>query len=143
MCDGRQVWILLASAYLVQAPGLASQDTAAVTAPPADTAPIYSAEQARRGQATYGKHCVNCHSASAYTGAAFRRAWGGRPAWELWEQIRTTMPQDGPGKLSPRDYADIVAYLLRLNGLPAGPTDLPADADQLKARIIRVPRTGG
>jgi len=116
-------------------------DSARAAAPQA--APLYSAEQARRGQATYGKHCVSCHSAATYTGAAFRLAWGGQPVFDLWEQIRTTMPMDGPGKLSPREYADIVAYLLKLNGLPAGPTDLPSDPDKLKPLVITVPRPGG
>jgi mono/diheme cytochrome c family protein len=115
--------------------------------PPPDSAPqtatLYSAEQARRGQATYGKHCVSCHSAATYTGAAFRMAWGNQSVYQLWEQIRTTMPMDGPGKLSPREYADIVAYLLKLNGLPAGPTDLPSDPDRLKPLMITIPRPGG
>ena len=117
------------------APPLAGQDSTAA----ADTAPIYSASQARRGRSTYEKRCVNCHSASAYTGSAFRLVWGNRPVYELWEQIRTTMPQDSPGSLSAGEYADIVAYLFRLNRLPAGPRELPADPDQLRALVIRVP----
>lgn len=120
------------------ASGGAAQDT---LPPPPDSAvaPLYSNAQARRGRATYEKHCVACHSEAAYTGAAFRRAWGNRPAWELWEQIRTTMPESSPGGLSAGEYADIVAYLLRLNGLPAGPTELPADADRLRRLVIRIP----
>ena len=111
--------------------------------PPPDTTPLYSAAQARRGQSLYDKHCVTCHSASTHTGAAFRMAWDKQSVYELWEQIRTTMPLDGPGKLSPREYADIVAYILKLNRLPAGPTDLPAEPDALRPLVIRVPRPGG
>jgi hypothetical protein len=58
------------------------------------------------------------------------------------EQIRTSMPQDSPGSLSPREYADIVAYLLKLNKLPAGPNDLPSEAEKLKQLMIRVPGPG-
>lgn len=64
--------------------------------------------------------------------------------FELWEQIRTTMPNDSPGRLKPGEYADIVAYLLRLNGLPDGPEELPADPDRLRALTITPPtRPGG
>lgn len=126
-------------------PHLAGQ----VTPPPdsastaADTLPIYSSRQARRGQSIYDKRCVNCHSAAAYTGVAFRRAWGNRSVYELWEQIRTTMPQDSPGGLAARDYADIVAYLLKLNKLPAGDRELPSTAAELRPLVIRVPQPGG
>jgi mono/diheme cytochrome c family protein len=138
----RSVLLPLACLALV-APALSGQDSARVAAAgPADTVGIYSSQQARRGQSTYEKRCVNCHSATAYTGAAFRMAWGNRSAYELWEQIRTSMPQDSPGSLSPREYADIVAYLLKLNKLPAGPSDLPSEAEQLKPLTIRVPGPG-
>lgn len=106
----------------------------------ADSVGVYSEDQARRGQSIYSKNCVECHSASAYTGSAFRRVWGSRSAFELWEQIRTTMPEDNPGKLSHQEYADIVAYLLKLNKLPAGPADLPGEPDKLQQIMIRISR---
>jgi mono/diheme cytochrome c family protein len=103
----------------------------------------YTSGQAKRGQSIYGKQCTKCHAATAYTGVAFRRVWAGRPAFELWEQIRTTMPQDGPGRLKPEEYADIVAYLLKLNGYPAGETELPATADSLQQVMVeRLPPAG-
>jgi hypothetical protein len=37
------------------------------------------------------------------------------------------MPYDSPGALSDQQYTDIVAYMLELNGVPAGTTELPAD----------------
>jgi hypothetical protein len=36
------------------------------------------------------------------------------------------MPRGAPGSLSRPEYADVVAYLLALNGVPPGTTDLPA-----------------
>jgi mono/diheme cytochrome c family protein len=105
---------------------------------------IYSEAQARRGQSTYQRHCVSCHTAAAYSGAAFRRVWGGKSPYDLWEQIRTTMPQDNPGQLKATEYADIVAYLLRLNGYPSGPDELPAEAEKLQQlRIVPRPVAGG
>lgn len=96
----------------------------------------YTATQARRGQDTYQRNCIACHTAAAYTGVAFRRAWAGRSPFEIWELIRTTMPQDNPGRLKPGEYADIVAYMLRLNGYPAGTEELPAEAEKLQPLII-------
>lgn len=118
---------------LVAAPARAQSAPDSTVAAPAAT---YTANQARRGQATYQRNCLACHTAAAYTGVAFRRAWAGRSPFEIWELIRTTMPQDNPGRLKPTEYADIVAYMLRLNGYPAGDEELPADAGQLQSLII-------
>ena len=53
---------------------------------------------------------------------------GGR----LFELVRTTMPQDGPGSLSPASTADVLAFMLNRNKFPGGKTELPADLDGLK-----------
>jgi hypothetical protein len=54
------------------------------------------------------------------------------------------MPNDSPGRLKSEEYADIVAYLLKLNGIPPGPDELPADAEVLRGlRIIPPSRPGG
>jgi hypothetical protein len=46
------------------------------------------------------------------------------------------MPKTEPGSLSKEEYASIVAYLLKLNGMPAGKQPLPADTAALgKIRI--------
>jgi hypothetical protein len=42
------------------------------------------------------------------------------------------MPMYESNGLSPETYADIVAYLLRENGVPAGPSELPADVEVLR-----------
>ena len=42
------------------------------------------------------------------------------------------MPADHPGTLSRADCVDILAYILKVNKLPAGKTELPSDADALK-----------
>jgi hypothetical protein len=41
-------------------------------------------------------------------------------AW-TFSWIQENMPPDDPGSPTDRDYADIVAYVLSLNGIPAGP----------------------
>lgn len=97
---------------------------------------LFTERQAKRGQDTYKQNCLECHSARAYTGAAFRRAWVGRSAFEIWEQIRTTMPENNPGLLDPEQYADIVAYLLKLNGYSGGEDELPATEEALRQVVI-------
>lgn len=131
--------MLLASAT---APAMAqAQDSTAASEAP--VAAGYTERQARRGQQVYQRNCLECHTAAAYTGVAFRRAWAGRSPFELWDLIRTTMPQDSPGRLKPEEYADIVAYMLRLNGYQAGEVELPADAERLRQmRIAPTPTSG-
>ena len=42
------------------------------------------------------------------------------------------MPKNDPGSLAPEDVADVMAYLLKMNQMPVGSAELPADADSLK-----------
>jgi len=125
--------LLLCSA----AASLAAQDGRA--AERSTSTGAYTERQADKGGATYAKHCVACHAPAAVTGLPFRRAWTGRTAYDFFELIRTTMPQDNPGRLSRSQYTEIVAYLFRLNGFPSGDTPLPSDADALK--LIRIEST--
>lgn len=88
--------------------------------------------QADRGDAVFRRVCAQCHVVSQFSAEAFRGAWRGRSAWEIFELIRTTMPQDNPGRLRRQEYADLVAYLFRLNGVPAGDTELAPDTAALR-----------
>lgn len=63
--------------------------------------------------------------------ADFKVKWGGRTAFDLFEIIATTMPQAEPGTLSARSYVDIVAYLMQLNGMPAGTSALSVEQSAL------------
>jgi glycine/D-amino acid oxidase-like deaminating enzyme len=99
---------------------------------------VYSQAQARKGGETYRKFCSACHATVSHSGDAFQSTWGGRSAAELFDYLRTTMPNDNPGKLSPTQYTDIVAYLLQLNGMPAGTRSLAPDPKQLEQIRIAV-----
>ena len=92
----------------------------------------YSEAQASTGGDVFRLNCTSCHNSSILTGKSFQLAWGGRTAFDLYERMRTTMPLDDPGRLSPQEYADIVAYLFKLNGYPAGTAALPSDRERLK-----------
>jgi mono/diheme cytochrome c family protein len=101
---------------------------------------VYTEEQSRRGERTYSDSCATCHAADltgsqvvpALVGADFLTKLNGSMLSDLFDRIRTTMPQDGPGSLSSAQYADVVAFMLNKNNFPAGTADLPADIDALK-----------
>jgi len=65
-------------------------------------------------------------------GDAFAADWIGGSVGDLFERTKTTMPQDSPGRLTPQQCADIVAFVLSVNKYPAGTADLPTDAAVLK-----------
>jgi hypothetical protein len=113
-----------------------------VPEPPArsTTAGVYSAAQAQAGQAIFESTCLGgCHNLGSHKGLAFKQHFDGRLVWDLYDVILETMPKDDPGSLTPADTAQLVAYLLKLNGLPAGKDDLPIDAAVLKKIKIEVP----
>ena len=97
---------------------------------------VYTDSQASRGDNEHASNCTSCHSTTNYAGAAFVKTWVGRTAFDLFEQLRTTMPDDSPGSLSQQQYVDIVAYILKINGYPAGADSLSTDPEAL--RLIRL-----
>jgi mono/diheme cytochrome c family protein len=88
---------------------------------------VYTVEQASRGERVFGSTCSVCHGRNEFTGPIFGLTWRAEPVGSLFEHISTTMPQDSPGSLTYEQYASIVAYMLQLNGRPAGDIELPAD----------------
>jgi mono/diheme cytochrome c family protein len=97
-------------------------------APPA----FYSDSQATRGQQWYDAVCASCHPSRDMSSNDFKLRWNGRNALDLYQRISTTMPANEPGSLTTRTYRDVVAYLMRINGLPAGTTALGADTTTMR-----------
>ncbi len=87
---------------------------------------VYTGEQAERGAALFEGTCSSCHQPEEFGDGAYLDGWSGQTAHDLVEQIRTTMPQDNPGSLKRQDYVDIVAYMFRSNGVPAGDAEMDA-----------------
>lgn len=118
----------------------------AAQAPPTRSARdgIFTEGQATRGQTHYRSACGRCHSddlmgdrdAPALVGGAFTTRWGGQTVDDLYQAIKRTMPQEAPDTLGPAAYADIVSFVLKSNGLPAGANELPIDA----LKQIGIPR---
>lgn len=106
---------------------------------------IYTAEQALRGQQQYDVFCVGCHGPEmegagvdvpALADAAFLREWSGRTLGDLFDLVKKTMPESAPGTLSDRAYADLLAYILQVNGFPAGPQSLDPDRTRLATIVM-------
>ena len=100
---------------------------------------VYSAAQADRGADVYAGFCRSCHAAASHSGPTFANAWNGRPLADLFQYVSERMPKNDPGGLAPDQYADVLAYLLKLNAQPAGRAELPADPGALGAIRIEVP----
>jgi mono/diheme cytochrome c family protein len=93
---------------------------------------IYSIDQATRGEETYHSICLSCHPAGTYKGGTFKDMWNGRPLSALFESISERMPKNEPGSLTREEYAQVIAYLLKVNNMPAGTSEMAADAVLLK-----------
>lgn len=97
---------------------------------------VYTEEQAARGKDIFGSICSSCHNIASQSGAPFAKRWNGVLVSELYGVMTDTMPKDDPGMLSPQERADVIAYLLKINDLAAGATELPTDPEQLKKIVI-------
>lgn len=95
----------------------------------------YTAAQAERGKTAYTQNCARCHGSAlegndeipALAGSHLMVDFDGQTAGDLVHRIQSTMPMDNPGTLSAAATADIAAFILQSNGLPAGSAELPAD----------------
>jgi mono/diheme cytochrome c family protein len=94
---------------------------------------VFTAAQAQAGREVFVGSCTGCHTSASHTGPAFLAKWAGRPLAELFGFVSTRMPKANPGSLSEDEYVTVVAYVLKLNGMPAGAKELSADPESLNA----------
>ena len=99
---------------------------------------VYSIQEAARGRALYQRVCSYCHETDEF-GPDYMVDWEGQPVGSLFELIKASMPEDNPGDLSRQQYSNLVAYLLQVNGLPAGEHELGNDPMQLDKIVIEGP----
>ena len=131
--------LLLSAAAIIL---MAAAALRAAQAPPRSAKEgVYTTEQANRGKPVYDGKCAACHGSMAtvtpdmaplLNDSGFQNLWRDRSLAQLFGRIRETMPQDKPNTLSPEETADIVAYILNANQLPAGETALPTALEILK-----------
>ncbi len=101
---------------------------------------IYTNDQAARGAAAYRERCASCHGVSLegtddappLAGPDFRDDFDEMNIADLFEKIQYTMPANRRGRLREQESADLVSYILKFNGFPAGSSGLPATVDELR-----------
>ena len=99
---------------------------------------LFTRGQALRGERRFQQVCAACHRTNEITRSWFRGTVH-ETVGDLLDVISTTMPEGNPGVLSPMEYADILAFMLRLNDYPAGEEELPVDLYLLENVRISVP----
>jgi Cytochrome C oxidase, cbb3-type, subunit III len=107
-------------------------------APKTTLSGIYTAAQATKGEEVYFTFCVSCHPTPTYTGPAFKLHWQGRPLSDLYDWVSEKMPKNDPGSLSPKESVQAIAYILQLNKLPTGSTELTTDRAALTKIAIQL-----
>ncbi len=119
------------------------------TSPAEVSVPAVSfATQADAGASAYTTHCATCHGGDLQgsalgpmlSGGGFLGSWGRRSPGDFYNDIRANMPPGGNQALSEDDYVNIVAHVMRVNGVPDSNPVLVADASYPMA--INVPDVG-
>src|SRR3954464_6050748 len=128
----RRLAIVLALPLVVFAPLFAQTTTSVWTG-------VYTTAQATRGTDLYQRVCSECHGkdlegrekSPALAGGSFTQQWDGATLKKLFERMQEMPPDNPAARLQPNQYADILAYLLNANEIPAGPQPLVSDKDVL------------
>ena len=100
---------------------------------------VFTAEQAKRGESLYQQNCSSCHGADlaggemapGLVGGDFAANWNDLTIGQLFDRIRTSMPQNNPGSLSRQQNADILSFVLSKGNAPAGSTELATQTEAL------------
>jgi PQQ-dependent dehydrogenase (s-GDH family) len=107
--------------------------------------PEFTAAQATAGRTAYNSNCAVCHGSTMTNGTMgtplagqyFKNKWGGRTVRELYDRAHKTMPPAAPASLAAGTYANIITYILEVNGFKAGDTTLAADSQSLEKMVIK------
>jgi S-disulfanyl-L-cysteine oxidoreductase SoxD len=111
---------------------------------------VYSDAQAARGAEGFAQNCAVCHGASlggvgeapGLIGGQFMSDFDGLTVAELFDRIRSTMPMTAPGSLKREQYAEILAFVLKANGFPAGSIQLDYRSEYLSDIRFQPPESG-
>ena len=103
----------------------------------------FTASQAMQGEVAYVEHCASCHGANlegfglvpSLDGAYFAERWGNQTLNLLAADVRR-MPPGAENTLGTAVYTEVLAYLLRHNGISPSGTPLPGEVTALNALII-------
>jgi len=97
---------------------------------------VYTQQQAERGALSFTSNCARCHGGTTGDGDEGRSLAGER-FWKsfrestvdhLLDYVSKNMPNGAGGTLSASVYADLVAFILSRNALPAGTSELTKES---------------
>ena len=119
----------------------AGQTTTSTTADTTVADKVFSADQAKRGRASYDGKCASCHDGGTMGpelwGDPFLTQWENKDVASFFTRIQTTMPEDAPGTLPEKEVLDIIAYVIQTNGFPAGDNELASKDALTKLKFVR------
>jgi polar amino acid transport system substrate-binding protein len=104
----------------------------------------YTAAQAAAGAKEYEANCASCHGAEleggagpALTGPNLRTLAKNThlTVGDMFAFLAQQMPLNEPATLKHSQYVDIMAYILKRNGYPAGTKPLAYD-DAMKSKVM-------
>ena len=105
----------------------------------------YTDAQAARAEGVFNTNCARCHQLSAQgarplVGDAFLQKHTQKSVGELLTYITTSMPNGAnAGSLPASNYNDLMALILKSNGLPAGAVEVTPES---VAKVMIVPKGG-
>ena len=107
--------------------------------------PQFTAAQVAAGKTAYNSNCAVCHGSTMTNGTFgtplagqyFQTTWTGKSLRAFYDRAHKTMPPAAPGSLPKDSYANIVAYILDLNGFKSGDTPLAAGGEGLDKMTIK------
>ncbi len=110
----------------------------------------YTPSQALRGKAAFNRNCLYCHGVdparstpadlkfalpSTFAGHFLERIVNDKRVYPnvyvLYSKLQS-MPATDTASVSAQARVDIAAYILQLNGYPAGPTEIPTQPEAMK-----------
>lgn len=133
---------LLAGAVALSPAAVIAQDGEAATERRSTTHGVFTDVQAERGKEVMWGLCSECHVDEDFQGG-FLRSWAGATVRSLFEEIVATMPEDSPSSLEAGEYVDVIAYMFKLNGLPAGEQEMGTAKEALDGILIELPESSG
>jgi alcohol dehydrogenase (cytochrome c) len=131
---------LMAATALSLSFGCAAHAQTPSNVAPSNVAPFagqsYNGDAAARGQVAFAQNCSRCHGANLaggefgpdLIGPAFAGHWQGQNGGQLFSYVQSRMPPGEAGSLPAATYADVAAYIMKVNGAAPGAAGAPTPA---------------
>jgi mono/diheme cytochrome c family protein len=142
--DKKASVLLTAAVFFLAATGHAVLNAQTAVTGPTVWDGVYTEAQAERAQVAFGASCARCHTLTGegnrpLSGDKFWQGYTQRTVGDLLTFVSTNMPNGQGGTLPATTYNDLVALILKSNGLPAGTAELTPEAT---AKVQIIPKGG-